>query len=160
MVTTRITWQSYLLVQLNDIVEEMVVTYHRIPHGPLLDVAPWLPALLVKDPPLEKFHKRLDDFPPTIVQGELSRDSGGPDCVAKVEVIEGLSGIVAVIQTSTFDNLPNGGVVSKANTVEAMVDEGPPGDRSREAGVVFIHPIGLDEVGATTEQDVMDIVGG
>jgi len=147
-------------VQLDDIVEEMVITHRRIPHGPLLNVAPWLPALPVEDPPLEKLHKRLDDFPPTIVQGELSGDSGGPDRVAKVEVVEGFSRIVAIIQTSLFDDLPNGGIASKADTVEAMVDEGPPGDRSREAGVVFVHPIGLDEVGATTEQDVADIVGG
>jgi len=107
MVTTRITRQSYLLVQLHDVVEDMVVTYYQIPHGPLLNVTPWLPTLLVEDPPLEKFHKRLDDFLPTIVQGELSRDSRGPDCVTKVEVVEGFSNIVTLVQTGTSDDLPN-----------------------------------------------------
>jgi len=160
MVTTRITRQSYLLVQLHNVVEEVVVTYFRIPHGPLLNVTPWLPTLLVKDPPLEKLHKRLDDFLLTIVQGELSGDSRGPDCVAKVEVVEGFPNIVAIVQPGTSDNLPNGGVVSKADAVEAMVDKDSPGDRTREAGVVFVHPIGLDKVGATMEQDVVDVVGG
>jgi len=45
---------------------------------------------------------------------------------------------------------PNRGVASKANTTEAMVDKDSPGDRTREAGVVLVHPIGLDEVGVTT----------
>jgi len=52
------------------------------------------------------------------------------------------------------DDIPNQGVASKANVVKTMVDKDSPGDRSREAGVVLIHAVGLDKVGATTEQDV------
>jgi len=159
MVTTRITWQSYLLVQLHNVVEDVVVTHRQVPHCSLLNITPWLPTLPVEDPPLEKLHKRLDDFLPTIVQRELSGDCRSPDCVAKVEVFEGLPNIVAVVQPGASDDIPNRGVASKANAVEAMVDKDSPGDRLREAGVVLVHAVGLDKVGATTEQDVADVVG-
>ena len=120
-------------------------------------LAPYSPS---QRSPSWKLHKRLNNFLLTIVQGELSGDSGSPDCVAKVEVVEGLPNVVAVVQPGVFDDLPNQGVASKANMVEAMVDEDSPGDRTREAGVILIHAVGLDEVGAITEQDVVDVVSG
>ena len=158
MVTTRIMQQSYLLVQLNDIVEDLVVADSGIPHHPLLHIVPPLIGPTVIDPPLQKLNQWLDDLLPTVIQGELSGDGGSPDGVTKEEVVEGLPNIVAIVQPGPLDDLPSRGIATKAITIKAMVDEDAMGDGTRVVSVVLIQAVGLDDVGTTSEQGVADLL--